>query len=156
MQYDEVMMRYCTVPRHHGTEGRGGEVMENSKGCGRAVRVTGCVRVCVCVWFEGVVYFGLMSLRDSFVCYELEHHVNYNHGHIMRRSDATHQQINAFFASQRCMLHLLRAWGEDVGALTWRGLHVGQTERPQVLHTLLHLQLIAKPCYNEKKHKTSG
>lgn len=44
--------------------------MENSKGCGKAVRVTGCV--CICVWFKGVVYFGLMSLRDSFICYELE------------------------------------------------------------------------------------
>lgn len=42
------------------------EVMENSEGCGKAVRVTGCVHVCVCVWFKGVVYFGLMSLRHSF------------------------------------------------------------------------------------------
>lgn len=58
------------------------------------------------------------------------------------QTDATHQQIHAFFASQGSMLHLLAARGEDVGALTCRGLHVGQTERPQVLHALLHLQLI--------------
>lgn len=59
---------------------------------------------------------------------------------------ATHQQIDAVFASQRSMLHPLAAWGEDVGALACRGLHVGETERAQVLHTLLHLQLIALSC----------
>lgn len=59
---------------------------------------------------------------------------------------ATHQQIDAVFASQRSVLHPLAAWGEDVGALAYRGLHVGKTERAQVLHTLLHLQLIALSC----------
>lgn len=49
------------------------------------------------------------------------------------------------------MLHLLTAWREDVGALDSRRLHVGQAERPQVLHALLHLQLIAWPSYTEEK-----
>lgn len=56
--------------------------------------------------------------------------------------DVTHQQIVTLSASQRSRLRLLAAWGEDVGALTSRGLHVGQTERAQVLHPLFHLQLI--------------
>lgn len=56
--------------------------------------------------------------------------------------DVTHQEIVTLSASQRSMLRLLAAWGEDVGALTSRGLHVGQTERAQVLHALFHLQLV--------------
>lgn len=51
------------------------------------------------------------------------------------------------------MLHLLTAWREDVGALDSRRLHVGEAERPQVLHALLHLQLIAWPSYTKKKKK---
>lgn len=77
--HDGITMRYCSVTRHHGSEGRGGEVMENSKGCGRALRVTGCVPVCVCVWLKGVVYFDLMSLRVSFVCNEPERHITCDH-----------------------------------------------------------------------------
>lgn len=48
------------------------------------------------------------------------------------------------------MLHPLAAWGQDVWALTGRGLHVGQTEGPQVLHALLHLQLITLPRWNKE------
>lgn len=51
--------------------------MEDSEGCGEAVRVTGCV--CVCVCFKGVVYFGGMSLTDSFVCYELKYPIKYSY-----------------------------------------------------------------------------
>lgn len=69
--------------------------------------------------------------------------------------NVTHQQIYAFAASERSMLHLLTAWREDVGALDSRWLHVGQAERPQVLHALLHLQLIAWPSYTEEKKKSS-
>lgn len=56
--------------------------------------------------------------------------------------DVTHQEIVTLSASQRSMLRPLAAGGEDVGALTSRGLHVGQAERAQVLHALFHLQLI--------------
>lgn len=81
-----------------------------------------------CEWFIGVVYFGLMSLRDSFVCYELERHVKYDQAAILFSQMLTYQQIHAFSASQRSVLHPLAAWGEDVGALDSRGLHVGQAE----------------------------
>lgn len=85
---------------------------------------------------RGLVY--LRGLRDSRSQRELK--IEAPSG-----PDVTHQEIVTLSASQRSMLRLLAAWGEDVGALTSRGLHVGQTEGAQVLHTLFHLQLITLP-----------
>lgn len=55
----------------------------------------------------------------------------------------THQQVDALLASQGSVLHPLAARRQDVLALAGRGLHVGQAEGAQVLHALLHLQLVA-------------
>lgn len=66
-------------------------------------------------------------------------------GRILLGRIQTHQQIDAVLASQGSVLHPLAARREDVLALAGRGLHVGQAEGAQVLHALLHLQLVALP-----------
>lgn len=73
-------------------------------------------------------------------------------GRILLGRIQTHQQIDAVLASQGSVLHPLAARREDVLALAGRGLHVGQAEGAQVLHALLHLQLVALPrCKNGRK-----
>lgn len=96
---------------------------EEGNGCGRMT--TSVCRVGRILGFKGV-FFSQFELKIG----------------PLSGPDVTHQEIVTLSASQRSMLRLLVAWGEDVGALTSRGLHVGQTERAQVLHTLFHLQLV--------------
>lgn len=148
--HDGITVRYDTGSMHHGTEGRGGEVMENRVWQESAVRVTGCC-LCLCVVWKGWWPLVWWVWSERQFCILWAGAAQWNITAVKRhycpaRPDATHQQIHAIPASQRPMLHPLAAWGEDVGARTSRGLHVGQTERTQVFHTLLHLQLITQPC----------
>lgn len=110
---------------------------------------SGCV--CGFVSFEEHGTFWSDEFENTFVRSEQRRQVKYSSRQEARLQ--THQQIHVFPATQRSMLHPLTAWSEDVGALAARWLHVGQAERPQVFHTLLHLQLVTWPCCRGKKKK---
>lgn len=130
MQFSEVMMRlpWDTEPSLRGTEGSGKQRVRQNTLTHR-------------VWLD-LVYFGVSQM---IFCITSWKHVKWPT--VWFGPDETHQQIDAFFPYQRSVLHSLAAWGEDVGTLTGRGLHVGQTEWAQVLRTLLHFQLVTLTCY---------